>query len=191
MNKKIILLICFGFLILIQIYVPAKMIMDSEKIISEGKVFNFICRPVDPNDIFRGKYITLRFQEDEIEVADDFQISRGTKVYIVPEVGPNGYAKIKTFSLSPPLEEPYYLEAESTYIKRTTSPKRLKIKYPFTRYYMNESKAKPAEKLLGNRMEDDDLPKPYAKISVGKGEARITNVMIDDKALEDWIEEQD
>ncbi|HUR30287.1 MAG TPA: GDYXXLXY domain-containing protein, partial [Saprospiraceae bacterium] len=58
---KIILPIAFAIMVLVQLYVPASMIMESEKVLKEGKEFKFKTAPVDPTDPFRGKYVELNF----------------------------------------------------------------------------------------------------------------------------------
>ncbi|MBA4241981.1 MAG: GDYXXLXY protein, partial [Sphingobacteriaceae bacterium] len=50
-NKKL-LLVTFCVVALIQLYVPAKMIFDSEDILTTGKEFKFKTEPIDPNDPF-------------------------------------------------------------------------------------------------------------------------------------------
>ena len=55
-----------GFILvaLLQLFVPANMIWQEEGTIQEGTEFHFKVAPVDPNDPFRGKYISLAFEAD-------------------------------------------------------------------------------------------------------------------------------
>ena len=58
--------ISFFILVLVQLAVPSFMILTQEEIQTEGKAFRFKTRPVDPYDLFRGKYITLTFENQFI-----------------------------------------------------------------------------------------------------------------------------
>ena len=55
MIKMKILLSVFILVALVQLFVPAKMILDREDILDMGKEYKFKTEPIDPNDPFRGK----------------------------------------------------------------------------------------------------------------------------------------
>ena len=65
MDKKYIY-IFFVLMVLAQLFVPLRMIFSSEKIINSERNFKFKTVPRDPVDPFRGKYITLRFEVEQI-----------------------------------------------------------------------------------------------------------------------------
>ena len=52
LSKKIIFPL-FILVALAQLFVPAKMILDREDVLSTGTAFNFKTRPIDPTDPFR------------------------------------------------------------------------------------------------------------------------------------------
>ena len=62
-NKKT-QIVLFVLVALAQLYVPAKMIWDQEDVLKNGSEYKFKTDPVDPNDPFRGKYITLSFDNN-------------------------------------------------------------------------------------------------------------------------------
>lgn len=68
MKNKNIIIILFLIVAVAQLFVPLQMIYNQEDIINTGKIVKFQCEPIDPNDPFRGKYITLNFKESEIKV---------------------------------------------------------------------------------------------------------------------------
>ena len=68
MKNKNIIIILFLLVALAQLFVPAQMIYNQEDILDTGKLVKFQCEPIDPNDPFRGKYITLNFKENRIKV---------------------------------------------------------------------------------------------------------------------------
>jgi len=61
MNNRLIILVAFIVLCSAQLYFPAKIVYDNTMVLNQGTIWKFQCEPVDPNDPFRGKYITLRF----------------------------------------------------------------------------------------------------------------------------------
>jgi len=63
LNKKWILA-GFFVLVFVQLFVPFSMIFDQESVKDEGLAFKFKTRPVDPYDMFRGKYITLSYEQN-------------------------------------------------------------------------------------------------------------------------------
>ena len=86
-------------MVLAQLFVPAKMIVDSERVIQKGKVYKFKLRPIDPNDPFRGKYMTLAFEEDNFKT-DTCENAGWKPAFIYIDDSNSGYAKIKTISTS-------------------------------------------------------------------------------------------
>lgn len=191
MNKKTIMLILFAGLVFLQISVPAKMIWSTEKVLKEGTTFKFKCRPVDPTDLFRGKYITLNFADDEFY---DYQFESNYKddVYVIPEVGSDGFAKIKNVFPKPPDGENIYFKAKVGSTRNINGNDYIRVNFPFKRYYMEESKAKPAEDLYRDaiRSSDSTMISPYALVTIQNGKAVLKNVMIDDQTIEEILEEK-
>jgi uncharacterized membrane-anchored protein len=81
MDRKKILILAFALMVVAQFYVPISMITESEDILSEGTPYKFRTAPIDPNDPFRGKYITLSFKENFCTVSDKNQNGSQTKTY--------------------------------------------------------------------------------------------------------------
>lgn len=48
-----------------QLLAPVSMIYTHETTLASGKMFKFKTAPVDPADVFRGKYVALRFEDQE------------------------------------------------------------------------------------------------------------------------------
>ena len=83
MHKRYLPLLLLGVVALVQLYVPAAMILEREEVLATGKAYKFRVAPVDPNDPFRGKYITLRYRHNTIQVADAGQWESGQEVYVL------------------------------------------------------------------------------------------------------------
>ena len=188
MDYKKITIIGFILTCMAQLYVPAKMISDQKALIKTGTLYKFRTAPIDPNDPFRGKYIVLRFADNRFPVRNEKKWKPGNRTYVELERDKKGFAKIKNVTLERP-EGTDYVQAT---IANTQLDKDMKLylvlSYPFNRYYMNEFKAPQAEQAYreANR---DSLKNVYALVYVKNGSGVLDKVMIDDKPIEEVIEE--
>lgn len=181
---RTLLIILFIAMCLAQLLVPAMMIRDSEKVVSDGTSYKFRTQPIDPSDPFRGKYITLRFEATHI--ADTATWSSGEPVNVVFTTDPAGFATPAYITRSEPGEP--YLRTTVSYTNQVTQEVYFNI--PFNRFYMEETKARPAEEAYisaGN----DTTRICYGLVSIGYGRAVITDVFIDDRSVRDIVRDAD
>ena len=64
MNKKYIFLMLFIILAIIQLSIPAYMSLSREINLGKGTLYKIRTGPVDPYDIFRGRYVALSTRLD-------------------------------------------------------------------------------------------------------------------------------
>jgi uncharacterized membrane-anchored protein len=185
MDKKKIILIVFGVVVFAQLFVPAKMIWDSEDIMQSGTEYKFRTAPVDPSDPFRGKYITLSFNEDIFIVENEKEWERGQVVYVSLTTDSLGFAKIQTVSKVHPTAHEAFVKARVGYVPGNGS-KKVSIDYPFDRFYMEESKAPVAEMVYRNSQRDN-LKITWALVSVKNGEAVLKDVLIDGVSIREVV----
>ena len=184
MNKKIIYP-AFLLMVIIQLYVPSRMIFHNEVVLATGTAFKFKAAPVDPNDPFRGKYITLSFDENSISIADTTGWEQGSTIYVDLTSDSAGFAKILGISKTEPTGRENYVKANVSYSIEDTMTM-VFIQYPFDRFYMEESKAPEAE-IAYNESVLDTNQVTYALVLVKKGEAVIKDVLIDDVSVVDIV----
>ncbi|HTE32836.1 MAG TPA: GDYXXLXY domain-containing protein [Chryseolinea sp.] len=166
--------------------VPLKMIYDGEQVVSNGTVYKFKTRPVDPSDPFRGKYITLNFEVDGI--ADTTSYESGELINIIFENDSAGYARPLVAQKETPSEGPY-LQTTVTYSSRDDSEHPMVFfNLPFDRFYLEESKASEAERLSWQSRQDSTQI-TYGIVHIGSGRAVLTDVMINDKSIAKIVEE--
>ncbi len=187
MNKKKYIFIAFLLVGIVQIAVPAKMIMESEGIILLGEEFKFRAAPVDPSDPFRGKFITLNYKDNSVKLKSNESWHRGDLVYVTISADSAGYAIIETASHTKPDKESDYVTATVEYFNTVESI--LVIEYHFDRFYMEESKAYKAERIYRDGLRDS-TKQTYALVSVKKGNAVLRDVLIDDVSIKDIVESQ-
>lgn len=176
MDKKYTLL-AFGLLAIVQLYAPAKMILDREVILDEGKAFKFVTAPIDPSDPFRGKYVALSFKDNNYIVANDSLWKSGETVYVTFKDS-LGFAKINAVLKDKPQGTTDYLKTTINYVLSYQKPYRLDINFPFNRFYMEESKAPKAEKAYAETS-SDSTKHAYAIVHIKEGDAVLKDVILD------------
>jgi len=186
MKYKYGILAFFMVMVLAQLFVPAKMIWDREDIIKTGKLYKFKTRPVDPNDPFRGKYITLNYDANTYEVTDFSEWQRNEEVYVEFDTDKYGFAKIKSVYKEKPTDIDVYLKTKVNYI---STYNKLTFDYPFDRYYMEESKAYEAEKTYAE-VQRDTTKTTYALVHIKKGGAVLTDVLINEVSIREIVKKK-
>ena len=180
-NKRTYFLL--ALLILLQLFVPAKMIYDHESILSKGEKFKFKTAPIDPSDPFRGKYIVLRFDASRFYVTDKGPWYSNEEVYATLETDKDGFAKINSVYRTKP-ESGVFLKTKVDYFQnyQESDSAFLNLDFSFNIFYMEESKAGAAETAYFEASRDTNSV-AYANVSVLNGEAVISNVYINGVAL--------
>lgn len=174
--KKIIIP-AFFILIAAQLYVPASMIIEREAILEHGEVYLFKTAPIDPRDPFRGQYIRLNFENNSYVPSDISRFEQGQEIFVKLNKDKDNVAIVAGVSSKKP-GATNYLKAEISHIAND----RIFIEYPFTRFYMEESKALKAENAL-RQMAGEERKKAFAKVHVLQGESLISDVIVEGKSL--------
>ncbi len=178
-----IMLFLFVLVAAVQLLVPAKMAFDGEQILAKGKEFKFKTAPVDPNDPFRGKYLTLRYKEDHYFGNIDAW-TRGEKIYVTLAEDPEGYATIASIAKTPPEKTVNYVVAKVDYVDETEDE--VYVDYPFDRFYVEESKAALAEKVY-SEMQNNPSKITYALVNIKAGSAVLKDIKVNDSSILDLL----
>lgn len=166
--------------------VPGKMIYDSETVIVEGTTYKFKTQPIDPSDPFRGKYITLNFDATSIVLNESANWESGEPVFVTFTTDSAGFAKPLGIFREPP-DADSFLKTSVNYFN-TYGHFEVFFNLPFDRFYLEESKASQAEQLYW-QAQADTTQVAYGLVTIGKGQAVLTDVMINDKSVVDIINE--
>ncbi|MFZ1322950.1 MAG: GDYXXLXY domain-containing protein [Ignavibacteria bacterium] len=185
-QNKFIIIAAFILTSIFQIYVPAGIIADREILLSEGKELKFKCAPVDPSDPFRGKYITLYFEENSF-TTDSNDWKYDENVYVTFRINSEGFSEIESVAKEIPITSSEYLKLKSNGFSQEN--KKLSLYYPFDRYYINEIKAPKTEEIYNSSLIDTNNV-TYALVSIKDGEGAIKDVFINDKSVEEIILEE-
>lgn len=176
-----LVIVLFAVMCVAQLAVPGKMIWDSERVVTEGTPYKFRTQPIDPSDPFRGKYITLNFLADH--GYDTAEWSSGENVNVVFGTDSAGFATVRQLTRSEP--DGPYLRTTIYYVESNSI---VHFNIPFDRFYMEESKAQPAEQYY-NQSTRDSSSVCYGLVRIGRGKAVITDVLIDDRSIVDLVKE--
>ena len=182
------LIISFLLIVAAQLVVPVKMIHDKQAPLIYGQEFTFKTQPIDPYDPFRGKYVTLSFADNYIEVDGGEKWEKREIVYLEFVKGEDGFAKIKSIAKEVPKNSKFYLKSTVSRVVTMNAGKKKKvvIYYPFRRYYMEESKAESAERLARNSSRDNSYDVSVV-VNLYKGGASIKKLQVDDVPMEEAV----
>jgi uncharacterized membrane-anchored protein len=86
--------------------VLAYMIIKREVTLSAGERFSFRTQPIDPHDVFRGKYVRVDISGDG-PYTNKTEFKRGQKLYAPLKVDTDGIASLADLLVKPPKDEPY------------------------------------------------------------------------------------
>ncbi|WP_430411858.1 GDYXXLXY domain-containing protein [Kordia sp.] len=182
--KKTYIYALFGIMVLAQIVASAQIVYKYERTIASDNVYKFKTAPVDPNDPFRGKYITLTYQINSFE-STDVSWDSYEKGYAYFSKDENGYAVLENLTKEKiPTSEFDYIIVNINYYNNNV----VHFNLPFDRYYMEESKAYDAEVLARelNRTEKNDAI--YAVVHIENGTHVLTDIIANDVSMKDAVE---
>ncbi len=183
MKKITLILLVATFLF--QWFVPINMIMQQENTLKEGTPFKFKTQPIDPNDPFRGKFVVLNYAANRFDLTDATQWIRGEPVFVRIQNDAAGFAEIAGLEKIAPIDDNHYVKAT---INRVwgKNPVKVSIRYPFERFYMEETKAPKAEAMFRDLWRDSSTT-VYGLVVVHRGEAALEDVLVDGVSISDAV----
>lgn len=156
----------------VQLAVPASLIVERELALRQGQAYKFKTAPVDPADAFRGRYVALRFEQSSAPSTPGQKLESGQKAYATIAVGQDGFARFSSVSSRPPADQPH-LRCHVAWANGS----QVQLELPIDRFYLEESRAPAAEQAYWqhNRRGQQDT---YAVVRVRNGLGVIENLFI-------------
>lgn len=184
MKLKFYLPILFIALVIFQLYVPVSMVITHERVYSSGKTYKMELAPIDPNDPFRGKYIILSFKETTANLPKTGNYSQGQDVYVCMKPDQNDFLQIDSISAGYQLlkSPAVCMKASIRSITEYDGYKQAQLVYPFTRFYVEESKAATIEQRYLKALGDTVNPS-YGLLKVYNENVVVTDVIINGESL--------
>ena len=182
MSRRNWLLAAFVLIAAAQLAAPAWMIFSRERTLHAGKVFKFRTRPIDPVDAFRGHYVWLNLEPNEIKVADSYVWHGGQKAFAVLDIDTNGFAIVKRLEHAMPADEPA-VAVETGWAYKG----KMHIQWSgLDRYYMAEEKAPAAERAYREHSRATNNTY-HVTVRVNGPQAALEELFIENQPVREWL----
>ena len=169
-------LIIFVLLAFAQLAVPGSLIWKREHTLRQGSVWKFRTAPVDPVDVFRGRYVALQFEVETQQISPPANASSGDTVFITLKANAEGFAEIDQVLTTKP--------AGDDFMAAELSGKTISL--PFDKYWVTERDAPAAESAYRNLSRRDN-PNAFATVRVFRGDAALDQLYLDNQRLGDYL----
>lgn len=183
--KNRLMIRLFLSLALLQLVVPASMILKREIVLKHGVQFKFKVAPVDPYDAFRGRYVALRMNENYVSEAKEIKLMDGQMVYALIQTDDQGFAKLAGVTTNRPLDQ-MYIRAKVTNI---TYDHKVYLDLPINRYYLEEKAAPLAERIY-QRHARPDKKDAYVLVRIKDGFAVMESLYVGGQRIEDAVKKE-
>ena len=167
-------------LALAQLAVPAWMIRGEERVLRQGRQIKLQTRPVDPADLFRGRYVALGFAVEQVPrelVRGQFQ--HNDDAYLELREGSNGLVETVALHKDKP-EGELVLKATVNFI----TPDTIGVELPFNRFYMDENDAPHAEAAFRERADEEGT---WVTVRVLNGRGVIEELYVGGKPVREFM----
>jgi uncharacterized membrane-anchored protein len=182
MTKLPLRTVLLALLCLAQLAVPTWLIARQELTLQDGEQFKFACEPVDPVDVFRGRYVALGFGQRSVDLPSGISFSPGERVYVKIEHGEDGFARLSDPSNEAP-GEGLFLRAR---VSHPTGNGQIVLRLPFDRYYLEEEAAPEAEQVYREHV-GEGTKSAHVTVRVWNGYAALEELYLDDVPIREVL----
>jgi uncharacterized membrane-anchored protein len=175
----------FFCVISIQIITPLSMIIRRESVLKNGEQFKFKTAPVDPYDAFRGRYVALRIEEDNVPAPKEPRLNHGQTVYALINTDEQGFAKFTAVTAAIKPQGKSYIQAKVRYV----SADKVHLDLPIDRYYMEEKAAPEADRIYREHSARNKQD-AYVTVRIKDGFAVIENLYVGGQRIEDAVKQK-
>lgn len=177
----------FILVALAQFAVPGSVIWKRAKTLREGRVWKFKTEPVDPVDLFRGRYIALRFTAETFPAEKSFEEENPRRkdngVFAVLRETADGFAEVERLS-SESIAGDNVIASERRYWDERKKAQH--VSFPFDKFWVNEKIAPAAEKTYRENSRRGKQ-NAYVTVRVHDGDAGIEQLFIENQPLPEYL----
>jgi len=184
MNKRNLILLGFIVAAAAQIAVPGWMILEHERTLREGRIYNFKTRPVDPVDAFRGRYVWLSLEPGVVKVPDVDQWRYNQKAFAVLGTDSNGFATVERLEHSAP-DSCRAVPVHVSYPDIKNGEVHINW-MDLDRFYLTEEKAPAAERAYREQSRRTNQT-CRVTVRVRGTQAVIENLFVENQPIRDWL----
>ncbi len=182
MNRLFGLMLVLSFLV--QLAVPASMILGRETTLRDGQQFRFRTAPVDPYDPFRGRFVALNLDAASAPLPKDMKLKYRQKVLVRLAVDEAGFAYCRDIVSEAPQEGAYLTARVQSWNKET-----VRLQLPFDRYYAEEDLAPEIERAYRANSRRDKH-EAYITVRVRDGRGVLEELYIADLPVAEYLRQQ-
>jgi uncharacterized membrane-anchored protein len=168
--------IVFSVVAFAQLAVPGSLIWKREHTLRQGSVWKFRTAPVDPVDVFRGRYVALHFEVETQEISPPPNSSYSDKVFVTLKANAEGFAEIDQVFVTKPAGDDF-MQAQLS--GRT-------VVLPFDKFWLTERDAPAAETAYQNLSRRGNQT-AYVSVRVFRGDAAIEQLYLDNQPLGEYL----
>ena len=173
----------FILIALAQLSVPAMMAWGRVQTLTHGRVWKFKTAPIDPEDAVRGRYVMLRFQEED-NYKQPEQLKSADSLYAILKEDPDGFATVDHLSFSPtPGDSAMKVEPGGFWNGEQ------RIVFPFRYFWVTEKNAPAAEKAYRENSKRGEQ-NAFVTVRIRNGDAALEQLYIDNQPLADYLRAQ-
>lgn len=169
-------LIVFVLVALAQLAVPASLIWKREQTLRHGSVWKFRSAPVDPVDVFRGRYVALEFEAETQEITPPVNARDGGTIFVTLRNDAEGFTQIDQVSAARPAGDEF-IEAR---LAGST------VSLPFDKYWLTERDA-PAAETAYRAQSRRDKRNAFVTVRVFRGDAALEQLYLDGQPLGEYL----
>lgn len=177
----------FAVLALAQLYVPYAMISRHETILSEGTLVKIRCQPIDPVDLFHGRYVWLSLDMGTARLGAGVALpEQAGLANVTLELDAEGFSRWGEITEGVP---------ETPYVRTTIMPhwsaegEGVYAEIPVDRFYMNENVAPEAERLY-NELVREEPQSCYVAARVHEGVMLLEELYLDDIPMQEYVRQR-
>ena len=172
-------LIVLVILVLAQLAVPASLIWKREQTLRHGSIWKFRTAPVDPVDVFRGRYVALEFDAESQQISPPPNVESGQPVFVTLRQSAEGFAELDQVLATRPVGDDFI---EALLAGKT-------VALPFDKFWMTERDA-PAADAAYRAESRRDKKNAFVTVRVLRGDAAVEQLFLDNQPLGEYLRGQ-
>jgi len=161
------------------------MIVRYESTLQTGEAFRVRCVPVDPADLFRGRYVRIKLETFRVPLDEGQSFDEGKPAFIEVEKDEQGFMRVVDISTERPKQGIYFEAKGWVGFDGETKERFVEAILPFDRYYMTEELAPQAERAYRNAPTE-----AFAVIRVRDGFAALEQLYFDGLPVSEFLEQR-
>ncbi len=138
--------------------------------------------PIDPTDIFKGKYISLNFTNNIVKFKDSLAAYE-FDVYVAIDINSAGFAEIRNVYIDKPEVDYDYFAAKAYRIYDNEEEQMIRITFPFKPFLYGRVKSPNPQRTSITKPETTTTQTAYALVYIKNGRAVLKDVMINDISI--------